>query len=47
VRGRRELLLADVEAGEHDGLAVNAVRDVDARAQHGYMDDIAGSDRDS
>jgi hypothetical protein len=36
VRRPRDLLPAEIEAREHDGLAVKALGDVDARAQHGY-----------
>ena len=34
VGGGRELLLAQVEAGEHDGLPVESTRDVDVRVEH-------------
>ena len=42
VRRRRDLLLAEIEAREHDGLAVKALGDVDARAPHGYDRDGSG-----
>jgi hypothetical protein len=40
VRRGGDLLLAEVEASEHDGLAVEVPRDVDVLAVHGLYDSI-------
>src|SRR4051794_21698037 len=43
VRGGRDLLLAQIEAREHDGLTVETLRDVDASVVHGST--VSGANR--